>query len=241
MSCKNIYYVYPNRDGSCRPVQINCGDGFTGYTGYTGYTGAAGVASATGATGYTGYTGAIGNTGYTGFIGSTGATGYTGYTGEIGATGYTGPRGNTGATGYTGYTGAIGNTGYTGFTGSTGATGYTGAAFSTSYTVSPIQTASFSIPTSTSDPNYYHIYQIDTSSNVITITLPSISTLDNGGKREIYICDVGGNVNVNHLWIQTSGSDLINGTNSILIVINYSSINLISNYGMSSPSRWLNL
>ncbi len=71
MSCNRnpIYYVYPNKDGSCRPVQINCP---TGYTGYTGYTGAAGSASLTGATGPTGYTGAQGYTGYTGYTGATG-------------------------------------------------------------------------------------------------------------------------------------------------------------------------
>ncbi len=77
MSCNRnpVYYVYPNKDGSCRPVQINCP---TGYTGYTGYTGPAGDAMSTGATGYTGY------------------TGYTGSSGSIGATGYTGPIGETG-------------------------------------------------------------------------------------------------------------------------------------------------
>ncbi len=101
MSCNRnpIYYVYPNKDGSCRPVQINCP---TGYTGYTGYTGMAGSASNTGATGATGYTGSIG------------ATGYTGYTGYIGATGYTGATGATGYTGYTGETGATGPIGETG-------------------------------------------------------------------------------------------------------------------------------
>ncbi len=103
MSCNRnpIYYVYPNKDGSCRPVQINCP---TGYTGYTGYTGIAGSASNTGATGYTG---PQGDTGYTGPQGETGATGATGAQGEIGATGYTGPQGTTG---YTGYTGAQGET-----------------------------------------------------------------------------------------------------------------------------------
>ncbi len=101
MSCNRnpIYYVYPNKNGDCRPVQINCP---TGYTGYTGYTGAPGEAMSTGATGYTGATGSTGYTGYTGSageIGDTGATGYTGYTGAVGAVGATG------YTGYTGYTG----------------------------------------------------------------------------------------------------------------------------------------
>ncbi len=68
MSCNRnpIYYVYPNKDGSCRPVQINCPTGYTGYTGYTGPAGDVMSTGATGYTGYTGYTGAIGSTGYTG-------------------------------------------------------------------------------------------------------------------------------------------------------------------------------
>ncbi len=213
-----IYYVYPNRDGSCRPVQINCGDGPTGYTGYTGPEG---TSSSTGATGYTG---SQGETGYTG------ATGYTGYTGSIGATGYTGAQG---ATGYTGYTGAQGETGYTGAQGETGPSSFN------SYTVSPTKSSNFSIPSLTSDINYYNIYQVDTSTNSITITLPQISSIDNNNKRIIYISDIGGNLINNNLIIQTSGSDLINNTSSLTAVINYSNIQLVSNYGTTTPSRWL--
>ncbi len=209
MSCNNkgpIYYVYPNKDGSCRPVQINCG---IGPTGYTGYTGPEGFASSTGATGYTGYTGEIGATGYTGYTGEIGATGYTGYTGEIGATGYTGPIGETGPSSLL------------------------------SYTVSPTKTSNFSIPSLTSDPNYYNIYQIDTTSNSITVTLPEISTLDNSNKRDVYIVDIIGNLNENNLIIQTSGSDLINNTTSVIVVVNFSNIHLVSNYGTTVPARWL--
>ncbi len=209
MSCNNkgpIYYVYPNKDGSCRPVQINCG---IGPTGYTGYTGPEGFASSTGATGYTGYTGEIGATGYTGYTGEIGATGYTGYTGEIGATGYTGPIGETGPSSLL------------------------------SYTVSPTKTSNFSIPSLTSDPNYYNIYQIDTTSNSITVILPEISTLDNSNKRDVYIVDIIGNLNENNLIIQTSGSDLINNTTSVIVVVNFSNIHLVSNYGTTVPARWL--
>jgi hypothetical protein len=135
-----IYYVYPNKDGSCRPVQINCQEGPTGYTGYTG---AAGESSNTGATGYTGPTGpdgADGLQGPTGYTGPQGIIGYTGYTGPDGSTGYTGARGTTGYTGYTGpdgstgYTGARGTTGYTGPTGFTGAAGANGSQGVTGYT-----------------------------------------------------------------------------------------------------------
>lgn len=82
MSCNRnpIYYVYPNKDGSCRPVQINCP------TGYTGYTGAAGHASSTGATGYTGYTGYIGATGYTGYTGISILSGTVDPDGSLGGT-----------------------------------------------------------------------------------------------------------------------------------------------------------
>ncbi len=233
MSCNNkgpIYYVYPNKDGSCRPVQINCG---IGPTGYTGYTGPEGFASSTGATGYTGYTGEIGVTGYTGYTGEIGATGYTGYTGEIGVTGYTGYTGEIGATGYTGYTGEIGATGYT------GPIGETGPSSLLSYTVSPTKTSNFSIPSLTSDPNYYNIYQIDTTSNSITVTLPEISTLDNSNKRDVYIVDIIGNLNENNLIIQSSGTDLINNTTSVIVLVNFSNIHLVSNYGTTVPARWL--
>jgi hypothetical protein len=198
-----IYYVYPNKNGDCRPVQINCGDGPTGYTGYTGPAGSVSLTGATGDTGYTGYTG---------------PTGYTGYTGPIGVTGSTG------------YTGPIGNT---------GTTGYTGPSSYLSYTVSPTKTSSFTIPNLTSDSNYYNIYQIDSSSGVITITLPQINTIDNSNKRIVQICDVGGNLNLNNLIIQTSGSDTINNETSVTFVVNYSSIQLVSNYGTTSPSKWL--
>jgi collagen type VII alpha len=145
MSCRmsypnncRIYYVYPNPDGSCRPVQINCQEGPTGYTGYTGTAGEATNTGSTGYTGYTGLQGIDGMTGYTGPTGYTGLQGIQGVTGSQGPTGYTGPQGvagtagdqgATGATGYTGptgYTGARGTTGYTGFTGFAGETGYTG-------------------------------------------------------------------------------------------------------------------
>ena len=157
MSCPSnngrVYYVYPNKDGSCRPVQITCETGPTGptgpageacNTGATGYTGPQGETGYTGYTGYTGpegftgpqgETGPIGPTGYTGLQGITGVngdTGYTGYTGYTGSTGYTGARGTTGYTGFTGFTGPTGangtdgTTGYTGYTGYTGFTGFTG-------------------------------------------------------------------------------------------------------------------
>ncbi len=231
--------------------------GYTGPIGYTGYTGLDGTASNTGATGpigptgYTGDTGPIGPTGYTGGTGPIGPTGYTGDTGPIGPTGYTGDTGPIGPTGYTGDTGPIGPTGYTGDTGPIGPTGDTGPigptgdtgpagpSFSISYTVSPLQTSSFSIPSSINDVNYYNIYQLDTSINSIVITLPEISTLDSDGKREFYITDIGGNLSINNAIIQSSGSDLMNGSNSVTLIVGHSTLHIISNYGTTTPSRWL--
>ena len=69
--------------------------------------------------------------------------------------------------------------------------------------------------------------------------MPQISTIDNNNKRDLYIVDIAGNLNANNLIIQTSGSDLINNTNTVIIVVNYSNIHLVSNYGTTSPSRWL--
>lgn len=237
MSCNNgsgngrpIYYIYPNRDGSCRPVQINCGDGPTGYTGYTGPVGSA---SSTGATGYTGSQGPTGYTGYTGPIGSTGVTGYTGIQGLQGPTGYTGFTGPQGATGTQGPMGSQGPIGYTGYT------GFTGPESFYSYTVSPVFTTSFSIPNIVSDPDHYNYYQVDTSINAITVTLPQISTMDNGMKREFHISDVGGNLSVHNLIIQTSGGDVIANGSSVTLVVGYTTINLVSNYGVTSPARWL--
>ena len=120
-----IYYVYPNKNGDCRPVQINCGDGPTGYTGYTGPSGEAFSTGATGPTGYTGNMGPTGPIGEIGPIGYTGAMGETGPSGSIGPTGYTGSMGQTGPTGPTGYTGSIGATGSTGYTGPQGEVGPT--------------------------------------------------------------------------------------------------------------------
>ena len=75
----------------------------------------------------------------------------------------------------------------------------------------------------------YDVYQVDTSSNNITITLPEIANFTNG-KRMYIISDVGGNLINNPLTIQRSGtSDTIAGDSSIILNINYSSITLISN------------
>jgi len=229
--------------------------GYTGYTGYTGPTGPTGTSSNTGATGPTGpsgYTGYTGSTGYTGATGPTGPYGYTGYTGPTGYTGATGPTGPTGPSGYTGYTGPTGYTGatgptgptgpsgytgYTGPTGYTGVTGPTGLNTMTSYTVSPVMTLN-NYTNLYTEVGIYDIYQIDTSSNQINVTLPLISTLNNYKRSHIF-CDIGGNLISKNLQLISQNPDTIAGDTNFLLNINYSSVQIISNANVGGNTKWL--
>jgi len=108
----------------------------------------------------------------------------------------------------------------------TGNTGPQGTNIYTDYSISTILTDStYTLYTDVADQD---IYQVNTTSNSITITLPDISTLTNNKRTHIF-ADVGGNLNNNALIIETSGSDLIAGTTSITLNIDYSSVTLISN------------
>lgn len=140
-----------------------------------------------------------------------------------------GPQGATGPTGPAGPAG-----GATGPTGPTGATGPAGPNLFTNYTVT-LKTSNFSVPALTTDPSYYNIYQINTSGGSINITLPSIASLDNGGCRLHYIVDVGGHLEEHPLTINTTGGDVIGGETSMLIQVNYSSMQLMSN----KSNTWL--
>lgn len=137
-----------------------------------------------------------------------------------------GPPGPQGPRGPKGHTGATGPKGAKGDTGDIGPQGPTGPNIFTDYTISSILTNSSY--TLYSDVSEYDIYQVDTSSNTITITLPLISSLTNNKRMHIF-SDVGGNLINNELIIQTSGSDTIANNNSLTLNINYSSITLISN------------
>lgn len=117
-------------------------------------------------------------------------------------------------------------------TGPQGPTGPSGAF--TSYTVT-LRTSNFAIPSLTTDPTYFNVYQVDTTSGPITVTLPAISTLDNGGSRLHYIVDVGGKLEEHPLLIQTSGGDTVGGESSMSVEVNYSSAQLMSN----KSSTWL--
>lgn len=133
-----------------------------------------------------------------------------------------------------------GNTGPYGPRGVMGQTGPTGppASINSSYILT-YKTSSFSIPSSIASPDFYDIYQINSSLDEIVITLPEISSLDNGNKRIHYITDVGGKLSEYALIIQTSGTDTICGNNQIIIDRDYSSITLISNALSTTPSSWL--
>lgn len=153
-----------------------------------------------------------------------------------GDTGPYGPRGIRGIMGETGYTGPTGMIGHTGL-GTTGPPGPP-ASINASYILT-YKTSSFSIPSSIASPDFYDIYQINSSLGTITVTLPEISLMDNANRRIHYITDVGGNLSVYPLIIQTSGTDKICGDNQIIIDRDYSSITLISNALSTTPSYWL--
>ena len=147
----------------------------------------------------------------------------------------------TGAQGAQGYQGPIGFRGYQGATGNQGATGIQGATgpqgpiqnFYTSYTITTITSivggTGYNIPSSTTDPGYYNVYQVDTTSGPLTINLPLISSLDNNGKRIHYIVDSAGQLSNNNLIIGATGTNTIGGESSATIVVDYSSIQIMSN------------
>jgi hypothetical protein len=185
--------------------------------------------------GDTGPYGPRGIQGQTGPLGPPGGPiGPTGITGSIGLVGPTGITGSIGLVGPTGITGPIGLVGPTGITGPQGLSSSVNADYSLTY-----KTSNFSIPIVRTSPDFYDIYQINTSLTPITIILPEIALLDSNNKRIHYIIDVGGKLTENELIIQTSGTDTIGGSNEIIIGIDYSSITLVSNASTTSPSVWL--
>ncbi len=171
-------------------------------------------------------------------LGPQGPTGPTGAGGPIGPYGRTGPIGPIGPTGYTGPTGATG-TGYTGPAGPTGPEGPSGTNFYTNYTITQITAVSggstYNIPSSSIDPNYYNVYQVDTTNGTLTINLPLISSLDNSQKRIHYIVDNTGQLSNNNLIIIPTSTDTIGGQSSATIVVDYSSIQIMSN----TIDKWL--
>jgi hypothetical protein len=141
------------------------------------------------------------------------------------------------------------NTGGTGFTGpsysliynngDTGPTGPQQQNFYTNYTITTITSTmggtGFNIPVSTSDPNYYNVYQVDTTNGPLTINLPLISSLDSSQKRIHYIVDSVGQLSNNNLIIGATGTNTIGGQSSATISVDYSSVQIMSN----TNDKWL--
>ena len=132
--------------------------------------------------------------------------------------------------------------GATGAQGATGIQGPQGAAqpnFYTNYTITEITSAlggtTFNIPSLTTDPNYYNVYQVDTTVGPLTINLPLISSLDNSQKRIHYIVDSAGELSNNNLIITPTPPNTIGGESSATIVVDYSSVQIMSN----TTDKWL--
>lgn len=107
------------------------------------------------------------------------------------------------------------------------------------YTVT-YKTADFTIPAALLTT--YNVYQVDTRNNSITITLPAISTLDANKKRDITIVDVGGALTLYPFTIVTTGTDTIAGDTSVQVVVDYSSIHVLSNADVAPgplTGKWL--
>lgn len=123
--------------------------------------------------------------------------------------------------------------------GPTGPKGDPGLNFYTNYTITTITSSiggsSYLIPHSTTDPNYYNVYQVDTTNGPLTINLPLISNLDNNQRRVHYIVDSVGQLSNNNLIISATGGNTIGGESSATIVVDYSSVQIMSN----TIDKWL--
>ena len=63
------------------------------------------------------------------------------------------------------------------------------------------------------------IVGVDTTSGVVTVTLPQISTIGGGDNyKKYFIIDEGGNASANNITIATTGGDTINGNAGPLII-----------------------
>jgi hypothetical protein len=78
------------------------------------------------------------------------------------------------------------------------------------------------------------LYAVDVTSGPITLTLPLISSLPNGGKGTFTISDLIGNASISNITISTGVGDTIFGLGSYLITSDYSTITLMSIPGTNS-------
>ena len=141
-----------------------------------------------------------------------------GTSGTSGAAGSSGTSGANGSSGTSGSNGSSGTSGANGSSGTSGSSGYSG----TPNTTNPIISSSpFTLPISilSAEPEFY---QVDTSSNEVTIQLPSITTGPIPDGKIIYIKDIRGSASSNQITISPYSSQTIDGvTNSMTISTNY--------------------
>jgi hypothetical protein len=100
-------------------------------------------------------------------------------------------------------------------------------------------TADFLIPDTLATS--YEVYQVDTSSNPVTVTLPTIASLDGLKKRNFYIVDVGGALRENPLTIVTTGGDTVAGETSVSLTVDFTGVHLMSNANVApgAAGKWL--
>ena len=235
------------------PTGSTGSQGTQGPTGEIGATGATGSQGIQGIQGPTGATGTQGTQGIQGATGATGTQGTQGIQGATGATGSQGTQGIQGPTGATGNTGATGAPGYTEFyfqttkpvpdpstlgarwIDSDNGIEYVWVFDGTNYVwMQPTQLGSIQyqatfINTSTYSPTFsYEYYGVIYIGGVCTITLPLGSITDDEG-RFINIADeVGGISGASRgILVQGSGGQLINGHTSVLMKIDYMSLNFM--------------
>ncbi len=182
-----------------------------------------------------GDTGDQGPPGPQGQKGDTGDQGPPGPQGEKGDTGDQGPQGEKGDTGDQGPQGQKGDTGDQGPQGNPGPPGPNNF---TNYTIAPNKLTSSTYPNLYGSVGDYDFYLVDTTSNSINITLPTISSITNN-KRIHFFTDIGGKLSTNNLTLTGNGGDSICGNSSILLNINYSSVQIAANGGVGGTNIWM--
>lgn len=94
---------------------------------------------------------------------------------------------------------------------------------SVEYNITSVNTSIYTITTLI--PNEINFFECNSTTTPITIILPLITS----SNMIISIIDIGGYASVNNITIQTSGSNTVCGTSSIIIDGNYNSLRFISN------------
>lgn len=163
-----------------------------------------------GITGIQGVTGAIGATGWA-VAGQQGLQGLRGETGLLGAQGLTGVQ----ATGFQGLTGVLGLTGIAGNIGATGLQGFTGLMGRTGLT-SAYRAVNIAANYSILPEDYLIFISVNNNLNV-TLTLPLASVVGAGKMYSVRTSFGTNTSSAGDVIVATSGSDLINGQNLLIM------------------------